>query len=58
MKKEDVQIGATYVARVSGKLVAVRILGASQHGGWDAANLVTRRRIRIRSAARLRSDRL
>jgi hypothetical protein len=54
MKKRDVGIGSTYVAKVSGKLTRVRITRQSPYGGWDGINLATGRGIRIRSAARLR----
>lgn len=54
MKKADVEIGGNYVAKVSGKLVAVRIDRPSPYGGWDATNLATGRSVRIRTAARLR----
>ncbi len=54
MKKAEVQIGTTYIAKVSGVLAKVRITGASPYGGWVGKNLATGREIRIRSAARLR----
>jgi len=54
MKKKDVEIGATYVAKVSGKLARVRIDRESPHGGWEATNAETGRRVRIKSAQRLR----
>lgn len=54
MKKADVQIGGTYIAKVSGNLVTVRIDRESPYGGWDAVNLSTGRSVRIRSAARVR----
>jgi hypothetical protein len=54
MKKNDVETGATYVAKVSGKLARVRIERESPHGGWDATNVDTGRRVRIKSAQRLR----
>ena len=54
MKKSDVEIGATYVAKVSGKLTTVRIVNESQHGGWNAINTATKHEVRIRGAARLR----
>jgi hypothetical protein len=54
MKKNEVTIGGVYAAKVSGKVVPVRITGASPYGGWDAVNEQTKRSIRIRSAARLR----
>ncbi|HEX7010762.1 MAG TPA: winged helix-turn-helix domain-containing protein [Phycisphaeraceae bacterium] len=58
MKKEQVQIGQVYSAKVSGKVVPVRIekeRPASGGGGWDAVNLHTNRPVRIKSAQRLRS---
>jgi hypothetical protein len=54
MKKQDVQIGATYLAKVSGKLAKVRIASESRHGGWDAVNVETKRSVRIKSPQRLR----
>lgn len=54
MKKSEVVIGASYVAKVSGKLTVVRIRAESQYGGWDAINTETNRDVRIRGAARLR----
>ena len=54
MKKKDIRIGATYMAKVSGNLCRVRITGESQYGGWTAVNTGTRRNIRIKSPQRLR----
>ena len=54
MKKQDVSIGATYIAKVSGVLAKVRIDRESPYGGWHGTNLTTGREIRIRGAARLR----
>ena len=54
MKKDDVQLGGTYVAKVSGSLTTVRIQRESQYGGWDAINTVSGRPVRIKSAQRLR----
>lgn len=54
MKKKDVQIGNTYAAKVSGKIACVRIDAESRFGGWDATNTETGRRVRIKSAAKLR----
>jgi len=55
MKKEQVKIGQVYAAKVTGKIVPVRITGESPHGGWDAINVRTNRPVRIKSAQRLRS---
>ena len=55
MKKNEVKIGHTYTAKVTDKIVDVRIDAESRHGGWDATNLATGKKIRIKSPARLRS---
>jgi hypothetical protein len=55
VKKDEVEIGGIYLAKVSGKLTKVRITAASNIGrGWFAENLATGREVRIRSAQRLR----
>ncbi len=54
MKKNEVKIGGLYVAKVSDKLVTVRIDSTHSHGGWSATNTATGKRIRIKSAQRLR----
>jgi hypothetical protein len=56
MKKNDVETGATYVAKVSGKLARVRIQRENPHGGWDAVSVDTGRQVRIKSAQRLRFE--
>lgn len=55
MKKRDVEIGAVYLVRVSGRLVPVRVTGESPYGGFNGVNLTTGREVRIRSAGRLRA---
>jgi hypothetical protein len=54
MKKSEVQIGGVYTAKVSDKLVQVRIDRTNRHGGWEATNLSTGKQVRIKSPARLR----
>jgi len=54
MKKAQIQVGETYIAKVSGVLTTVRVTGESPYGGWDAVNTRTGRSVRVRSAARLR----
>ena len=54
MKKADVKVGGRYRAKVSDRLTTVRIDAASPHGGWDATNEATGKKIRIKSAQRLR----
>jgi len=55
VKKSDVKIGGVYTAKVTNKIVQVRIDAESRYGGWDATNLTTNKKIRVRSAAKLRS---
>lgn len=54
MKKSEVKIGQTYLAKVSDKVVPVRIDGENARGGWDATNLATNKKVRIKSVQRLR----
>ncbi len=56
MKKGDVKIGGVYTAKVTNRLVAVRIDAESRYGGWDATNLETNKKVRIKSAQRLRDE--
>ncbi len=56
MKKNEVKIGNTYTVKVSGKIAKVRIDAESQYGGWDATNVETKKKVRIKSAQRLRSE--
>ncbi len=55
MKKNEVQVGGVYSAKVSDKVVEVRIDAECRHGGWDATNLTTNKKVRIKSAQRLRA---
>jgi hypothetical protein len=55
MKKNEVEIGKVYAAKVTNRIVQVRIHGESRYGGWDVTNLVTGKRVRIHSAQRLRA---
>lgn len=54
MKKSEIKLGGTYLAKVAGRLVPVRLDRENDFKGWDATNLATNRQIRIRSAQRLR----
>jgi short subunit dehydrogenase-like uncharacterized protein len=53
MKKADVKIGGEYFAKVTNKKVTVRIDAESPHGGWDATNLSTNKKVRIKTVGRL-----
>jgi hypothetical protein len=55
MQKNDVKLGGVYLAKVTNKLVQVRIEAESRYGGWDALNLATNKKVRIKSAQRLRA---
>jgi hypothetical protein len=55
MKKADIKIGSVYRAKVSDKLTDVRIDAENPSGGWDATNLATKKKVRIKSAQRLRA---
>lgn len=54
MKKNQVEIGGVYAAKVSGQVVPVQIKEAAANGGWYAVNTKTGRAVRIRTAAKLR----
>jgi len=56
MKKDEVKVGGAYVAKVSDRLVTVRIDSTHSKGGWNATNTRTGKRIRIKSAQRLRGE--
>jgi len=56
MKKNEIEIGRVYTVKVSDKLVEVRIDSENRHGGWDATNLATGKKLRIKSAQRLRGE--
>ena len=55
MKKNEVKIGGVYTAKVTNKLVQVRIDAESRYGGWDATNMETGKKVRIKSPTRLRA---
>ncbi|HUT54383.1 MAG TPA: hypothetical protein VM658_13420 [bacterium] len=56
MKRKDVEVGRTYLVKVSGKLVPVRLEAEHPNGGWTGVNKETRRQVRVRTAARLRCE--
>jgi hypothetical protein len=56
MQKQNAHIGTTYIVKVSGTLAKVRLTREHPRGGWYGTNLATGREIRIRTAARLRSE--
>jgi len=54
MKNSEITLGGTYLAKVTDKVVPVRLDATNPHGGWDATNLATGKKVRIKSAQRLR----
>jgi hypothetical protein len=56
MKQRDVKLGGVYRAKVSNKLVDVRLDSVHHNKGWWATNLATGRSIHIKTAARLRFE--
>jgi hypothetical protein len=56
VKRSEIEIGQVYLAKVSNQVVQVRIESENRHGGWDATNLTTGKKVRIKSAQRLRSE--
>ena len=56
MKRNEIEIGRVYTAKVSNQLVEVRIDSENRHGGFDATNLATGKKVRIKSAQRLRGE--
>jgi hypothetical protein len=59
MKKDEVRIGCTYSAKVSGSVAPVRITQekwkGDKHAGWVGTNVETGRSVYIKSAQRLRA---
>ena len=55
MTKSEVKLGGVYTAKVTNKVVQVRIDAESRYGGWDATNLATNKKVRIKSAQKLRA---
>jgi hypothetical protein len=56
VRNNEVKIGGVYWAKVSERIVPVRIVAESTFGGWQAVNERTGRQILIRSARRLREE--
>jgi len=56
MKKSEVKTGKFYAAKVSGRMATIRIDAENPSGGWDATNITTRKKVRVKSAQRLRHE--
>jgi len=55
MKKADVKVGMVYLCKVGRQVTEVRLDSENPHGGWNGTNVKTHRRIRVKSAQRLRA---
>ena len=56
MKKNEVKVGKFYTAKVTGHMATIRIDAENPRGGWDGTNITTGKKIRIKSAQRLRCE--
>ncbi|MEM7577504.1 MAG: winged helix-turn-helix domain-containing protein [Planctomycetota bacterium] len=62
MKQEQIEIGKVYEAKITNRVVPVRIdavrinLSTGKTGGWDATNLKTNKKVVIKSAQKLRKQ--
>jgi hypothetical protein len=54
MLKKDVELGAVYLVKVSGRLARVRLVDEIPKRGWLGKNLDTGREVFIKFAMRLR----
>ena len=54
MQAKEVVLGGIYAAKLSDKLVPVRLEAETEGGGWQATNMRTGKSVRIKSARRLR----
>jgi len=54
MKKEEVKVGGTYLAKVGTRHVEVRIEGETPKGGWNAKSVASGKPIRIKDPKHLR----
>ena len=53
-KRNEIKVGEVYKAKVSNRVVEVRIDSINTHGGWNATNIATGKRIHIKGPQRLR----
>lgn len=50
MKHDDVRVGSQYMAKVSGRVVPVKVVRKHPNGGWFAVNLISDRTVTLASA--------
>jgi hypothetical protein len=56
VKLKEVEVGKTYAAKISERVVPVTIVSTNSYGGWNGRNERTGRSVRIRGAAKLRFE--
>jgi hypothetical protein len=54
MKKNEIEIGGTYLAKVGARSVEVRIEGETAKGGWNAVSVASGKPVRIKDPKHLR----
>lgn len=54
MKKDEVEIGGTYLTKVGARPAEVRIEGENSKGGWNAVAVATGKPVRVKDARQLR----
>jgi hypothetical protein len=54
MKKDEVEVGGTYLAKVGTRMVEVRVERENGRGGWDASSVATGKPIRLKDPKHLR----
>ena len=54
MKKEEVEVGGTYLAKVGARSVEVRIESENAKGGWNAKSVASGKPIRLKDPQHLR----
>ncbi len=56
MRTKQIQIGGVYTAKVTGRVVPIRIDAINDEGGWDGTNLATGKAVRVPTPRRLRRE--
>ena len=54
MKKDEVEVGGTYLAKVGTRMVEVRVKRENGRGGWDASSVATGKPVRLKDPRHLR----
>jgi hypothetical protein len=54
MKKDEIQVGGTYLAKVGTRMVEVRVERENGRGGWDASSIATGKPVRLKDPKHLK----